>query len=229
MKLLKNIKIRSKLFIIIVISALALAIVGIQGITDLSRVSKGSEKIYEGQLIPNQLFSKLRVNSLEIDTNNFELMVTKDNSINEKLQKNVQEKSEENIAAMEQIDKLNLAENIKEKYETFKTKYTDLQNASKNMLQLALENKNKEAYAVYQKDVEPQRTAVNQLFEEIQALNSENAKTIYQQDSKDAGSTITLLIIMIAASLILSISMRSSDDKIDCKTDSGDSKFVCQD
>ncbi|MBS4162404.1 methyl-accepting chemotaxis protein, partial [Klebsiella pneumoniae] len=141
--------------------------------TDLSRVSKGSEKIYEGQLIPNQLFSKLRVNSLEIDTNNFELMVTKDNSINEKLQKNVQEKSEENIAAMEQIDKLNLAENIKEKYETFKTKYTDLQNASKNMLQLALENKNKEAYAVYQKDVEPQRTAVNQLFEEIQALNSE--------------------------------------------------------
>lgn len=206
MNLLKNIKIRGKLFIIILLSAIALLIVGIQGINGLSAISKGSELIYQGQLIPNQLFAKLRANSLEIDANNFELMVTEDDSINDQLQKNIEEKNEDNKTAMEQIDKLDLPENVKEKYETFKTEYTKLQNASTNMLNLTVENKNKEAYAVYLKDVESQKTSVNKLLDEIQSLNSENAKTIYQQDKKDAGSIIMLLIIVIAAALILSIS-----------------------
>lgn len=206
MNLLKNIKIRGKLFIIILLSAIALLIVGIQGINGLSAISKGSELIYQGQLIPNQLFAKLRANSLEIDAHNFELMVTEDDSINDQLQKNIEEKNEDNKTAMEQIDKLDLPENVKEKYETFKTEYTKLQNASTNMLNLTVENKNKEAYAVYLKDVESQKTSVNKLLDEIQSLNSENAKTIYQQDKKDAGSIIMLLIIVIAAALILSIS-----------------------
>ncbi|KKB73496.1 MULTISPECIES: methyl-accepting chemotaxis protein [Bacillus] len=205
MNLLKNIKIRGKLFIIILLSAIALLIVGLQGINGLNKISKGSEAIYQGQLVPNQLFSKLRANNLEIDANNFELMVTEDDSINDQLQKDVEKKNEENKTAMEQIDKLDLPDNVKEKYETFKSEYTKLQNASNDMLNLAIANKNKEAYAYYLKNVEPQRTAVNKLFDEIQTLNSENAKTRYQQDTKEAGSIVMLLIIVIAAALILSV------------------------
>ncbi|MEC1260678.1 HAMP domain-containing methyl-accepting chemotaxis protein [Bacillus swezeyi] len=207
MKLLKNIKIRSKLFIIIIISALALSIVGIQGIRGLSKISKGSEIIYQEQLIPNQLFATLRANNLELDTYNFELMVTKDNSRNETLQKNIDEKNEENTAVMEEIDQLNLAGSLSEKYESFKSEYTELQNIGKQMRSLAMDNKNKEAYDVYLKDMEPQREAVSHLIEEIQTLNSESAKTIYQQDSKEAGSIIMLLIIVMAASLVLSVSI----------------------
>ncbi|WP_340033505.1 MCP four helix bundle domain-containing protein [Bacillus sp. FSL K6-0138] len=92
MNLLKNIKIRGKLFIIILLSAIALLIVGLQGINGLNKISKGSEAIYQGQLVPNQLFSKLRANNLEIDANNFELMVTEDDSINDQLQKDVEKK-----------------------------------------------------------------------------------------------------------------------------------------
>ncbi|MED1738816.1 HAMP domain-containing methyl-accepting chemotaxis protein [Bacillus swezeyi] len=207
MKLLKNIKIRSKLFIIIIISALALSIVGIQGIRGLSKISKGSEIIYQEQLIPNQLFATLRANNLELDTYNFELMVTKDNSRNETLQKNIDEKNEENTAVMEEIDQLNLAGSLSEKYESFKSEYTELQNIGKQMRSLAMDNKNKEAYDVYLKDMEPQRETVSHLIEEIQTLNSESAKTIYQQDSKEAGSIIMLLIIVMAASLVLSVSI----------------------
>ncbi|MGN9863684.1 methyl-accepting chemotaxis protein [Bacillus swezeyi] len=207
MKLLKNIKIRSKLFIIIIISALALSIVGIQGIRGLSKISKGSEIIYQEQLIPNQLFATLRANNLELDTYNFELMVTKDKSRNETLQKNIDEKNEENTAVMEEIDQLNLAGSLSEKYESFKSEYTELQNIGKQMRSLAMDNKNKEAYDVYLQDMEPQRESVNNLIKDIQTLNSESAKTIYQQDSKEAGSIIILLIIVMAASLVLSVSI----------------------
>ncbi|KAA6449736.1 methyl-accepting chemotaxis protein [Bacillus swezeyi] len=207
MKLLKNIKIRSKLFIIIIISALALSIVGIQGIRGLSKISKGSEIIYQEQLIPNQLFATLRANNLELDTYNFELMVTKDKSRNETLQKNIDEKNEENTAVMEEIDQLNLAGSLSEKYESFKSEYTELQNIGKQMRSLAMDNKNKEAYDVYLQDMEPQRESVNNLIKDIQTLNSESAKTIYQQDSKEAGSIIMLLIIVMAASLVLSVSI----------------------
>ncbi|MEC0682953.1 MCP four helix bundle domain-containing protein [Bacillus haynesii] len=92
MNLLRNIKIRSKLFVIIIISALSLSIVGIQGVGGLSKLSKGSEMIYQDQLIPNQLFAKLKANNLDLDTYKFELMVTKDDDRNETLQKNIKEK-----------------------------------------------------------------------------------------------------------------------------------------
>lgn len=75
------------------------------------------------------------------------------------------------------------------------------------MLSLAVKNENDKAYDVYLKEMDPQRETVNQLIEDIQTLNADNAKTIYQRDSKEAGSIITLLIIVIAASLVLSISI----------------------
>ncbi|MPQ25618.1 methyl-accepting chemotaxis protein [Bacillus paralicheniformis] len=207
MNLLRNIKIRSKLFIIIIISALALSIVGIQGISGLSKLSKGSEVIYQDQLVPNQLFAKLKANNLDIDTYKFELMVTKDNDRNETLQKNIKEKNEENSTLMEKIDQLKLMDNVSEKYENFKTEYKKLQDISSEMLSLAVKNENDKAYDVYLKKMEPQRETVSQLIEDIQTLNADNAKTIYQQDSKEAGSIITLLIIVIAAALVLSVSI----------------------
>ncbi|MED1715856.1 methyl-accepting chemotaxis protein [Bacillus paralicheniformis] len=207
MNLLKNIKIRSKLFVIIIISALALSIVGIQGIGGLNKLSKGSEIIYQDQLVPNQLFAKLKANNLDIDTYKFELMVTKDNDRNETLQKHIKEKNEENSTLMEKIDQLKLMDNVSKKYENFKTEYKKLQDISSEMLSLAVKNENDKAYDVYLKKMEPQRETVNQLIEDIQTLNADNAKTIYQQDSKEAGSIITLLIIVIAAALVLSISI----------------------
>lgn len=207
MNLLKNIKIRSKLFVIIIISALALSIVGIQGVGGLSKLSKGSEMIYQDQLIPNQLFARLKANNLDIDTYKFELMVTKDNDRNETLQKNIQEKNKENSTLMEKIDQLKLMDNVSEKYESFKSEYKKLQDISSEMLSLAVKNENGKAYDVYLKKMDPQRETVNQLIEDIQTLNADNAKTIYQRDSKEAGSIITLLIIVIAASLVLSISI----------------------
>lgn len=207
MNLLRNIKIRSKLFVIIIISALALSIVGIQGIGGLSKLSKGSEVIYQDQLVPNQLFAKLKANNLDLDTYKFELMVTKDNDRNETLQKHIKEKNEENSTLMEKIDQLKLMDNVSKKYENFKTEYKKLQDISSEMLSLAVKNENDNAYDVYLKKMEPQRETVNQLIEDIQTLNADNAKTIYQQDSKEAGSIITLLIIVIAAALVLSISI----------------------
>lgn len=207
MNLLRNIKIRSKLFVIIIISALALSIVGIQGVGGLSKLSKGSEMIYQDQLIPNQLFARLKANNLDLDTYKFELMVTKDSDRNETLQKNIKEKNEENNTLMEKIDQLKLMDNVSEKYESFKSEYKKLQDISSEMLSLAVKNENDKAYDVYLKEMEPQRETVNQLIEDIQTLNADNAKTIYQRDSKEAGSIITLLIIVIAASLVLSISI----------------------
>ena len=207
MNLLRNIKIRSKLFVIIIISALALSIVGIQGVGGLSKLSKGSEMIYQDQLIPNQLFARLKANNLDLDTYKFELMVTKDNDRNDTLQKNIKEKNEENNTLMEKIDQLKLMDNVSEKYESFKSEYKKLQDISSEMLSLAVKNENDKAYDVYLKKMEPQRETVNQLIEDIQTLNADNAKTIYQQDSKEAGSIITLLIIVIAAALVLSISI----------------------
>ncbi|MDI5791680.1 MCP four helix bundle domain-containing protein [Bacillus licheniformis] len=41
--------------------------------------------IYQDQLIPNQLFARLKANNLDLDTYKFELMVTKDNDRNDTL------------------------------------------------------------------------------------------------------------------------------------------------
>lgn len=158
-------------------------------------------------MIPNQLFARLKANNLDLDTYKFELMVTKDSDRNETLQKNIKEKNEENNTLMEKIDQLKLMDNVSEKYESFKSEYKKLQDISSQMLSLAVKNENDKAYDVYLKEMEPQRETVNQLIEDIQTLNADNAKTIYQRDSKEAGSIITLLIIVIAASLVLSISI----------------------
>lgn len=105
------------------------------------------------------------------------------------------------------------------------------------MLSLAVKNENDKAYDVYLKEMEPQRETVNQLIEDIQTLNADNAKTIYQRDSKEAGSIITLLIIVIAKIACFIHLDRTLNDKADHKADQRHSgavrrnrarRFYCQ-
>ncbi|WP_449623105.1 hypothetical protein, partial [Robertmurraya sp. Marseille-Q9965] len=54
---IKDLGIIKKLIVILIISTLALGMVGYSGIAAINKLSKGQEIIYEELLIPNQLFS----------------------------------------------------------------------------------------------------------------------------------------------------------------------------
>lgn len=207
LKYINNIGIFTKLMVILVISTLALGMVGYSGIHAIHQLSNSEKKIYEEQLIPNHLFAEVRSNGLALDAITLEIVVTKDMQIKAKLLQEMKAIIKENEKLYKQINKINLQPNIKEKYDLMNKIVPMLEGIISEMVNFAMTNQSEEAYRVFDEEAKPIREKYSQYLSEIQQLNKENAKMIYVADEKAANQTSVYLIIVIAISIILSITV----------------------
>ncbi|MFC4321413.1 methyl-accepting chemotaxis protein [Litchfieldia salsa] len=200
----KNLSVFKKIVIILVISALGLGLVGMEGITSVNKIAKGEEIIYEEQLIPNQLFGELRSLDAKLDIYSLEILLSESAQKEEVLGKLIAT-AEEVDKLQGEIDRLRLHPNIQEKYEMYKQKNSKIGEVAKKMIGLSFENKNGEAFTSYLEEVKPLRDEVNNALTDIQALNAENAEFIYKADKTIAKKTSVFLTTIMILSLLVSL------------------------
>ncbi|TKC19135.1 methyl-accepting chemotaxis protein [Robertmurraya kyonggiensis] len=204
---IKDLGIFKKLIVILIISTLALGMVGYSGIAAINKLSKGQEIIYEELLIPNQLFSALKSNVNVIDSTILEIIAAPDMGTKQVLIKEIQSVFEENKELAQQIEKIYLQTDIKNKYEYMSQSMAELEEISSEVSDFAMANKNEEVQSIYDDRIDPISDEYNQYLEEIEVLNAENAEAIYQSDKKEAQQTSIYLLIVIVVSIILSITV----------------------
>ncbi|MBM7602841.1 methyl-accepting chemotaxis protein [Metabacillus crassostreae] len=201
----QNMSIMKRLIIMIVISALGLGLVGFGGISALNKIATGEKIIYEEQLIPNQIFGELRSINAKLDINSLQILASPDVQEKEVLLSELIANAEEVNKLQEKIETLKLIPNIQEKYDQYKNLNIQVSGNAEKMIGLALQNNSEGAYASYLEDVKPLRDQVNQSLTDIQTLNAENAKRIYEADVDIATLTNTFLIAIIIVSLLVSL------------------------
>lgn len=155
MNTLTNMKVSMKLGVLILVAFLSLGIVGFTGYYYLNQASKDIAVMYEKRLIPVRLSVEIASFLRTANGNVLELMLTTDDAKNLELKKAIEERAQginQNMDSLKQMHLDAKADELLAKMEQAQQKYRA---ARGPILELALQNKNAEAYVLYSATLEP--------------------------------------------------------------------------
>ncbi|PKR84598.1 methyl-accepting chemotaxis protein [Heyndrickxia camelliae] len=203
MQLLRNIRISRKIFIFILIEVCSLVVVGWCGLYYISDMAEKSDSLYQNRLVPNQMLGEVSQFNTAINSDILQLMLTTDDQQNENLTQSigiVQKQTEESI---NKLSHAHLSAKELQKLQEYQKKIPELNQAREEVIQLAIENKNAEAYQLYTNKVLPIGTYVNSLLSDLQKINDDLAKQSKNENkqSMKAASSITFIIIIVALAI----------------------------
>ena len=183
MSILNNLKTGQKLGILILTAFIAMGSMAGIGFYYLEKTNDSLNLMYAERLLPVSVLTDNRSNARAVNGFILELMLTTDAKKNEELKKSIGERIEKNNKNMTFIEKLPLDAKAKELLAKLKDSQQRYRGVRTQAIELAMQNKNAEAYALYVKDVTPMVTEYTD--------NLRNLATYYEELSKkmDADTT----------------------------------------
>lgn len=207
MNILNDMKVSLKLSILIVISLLSMSIVGYTGYYYLQQSNVDINSMYADQLVPIALINANRAHINKVNGAILELMITTDNNRNNELKKIIDEQVKAFNENMIELEKANLDEKAKEQLNGIKTAIGKYRVARQPVIDLALQNRNAEAYALYVATVESVASDTINKCTDLSTYSVKMAKQTHD-DSKISfeRSTHIVIGIILVSLLILGLS-----------------------
>lgn len=207
LKLLKNLTIARKLLILIIVSAVALASVGVLGVSYIKKMAAGSDIMFNDNLIPLNKIMQIRVNARASDAYTLELLATEDPERNQELIAEITSAWEEIDGLISEVEGIQLTAEEKSLINQYKERSEALNNSRNEVIKLAEVNKNDEAYAVYLEEVETNRGLLNDTLKSLQKTTIDNAEAINTLNQETEQKIVTFVTIIVIIALILLISL----------------------
>jgi methyl-accepting chemotaxis protein len=151
----RNIKMVYKLGVLILIALVALCTVGYTGYYYLQEANKSMDTMYDDRLIPVKLLNENRSHVRGMNGAVLELMLTTDAKKNQEKQLYIDDRTKavgDNLAEVAKTHLDSKAKELLDKLNVSRQKYRD---ARGQVIELAMQNKNAEAYILYAAQVEP--------------------------------------------------------------------------
>ncbi|MEQ7803148.1 methyl-accepting chemotaxis protein [Priestia megaterium] len=202
---LRNLSIYRKLLVMVIISTISLIAVAVISYFYTQRIADSSESMYNDRLQPIRQLGQIRTNNRAIDANTLEMILSKDENYQRKRLDEIQEKEAENNKLMAQYEKTFMLDNEKEKLDVYKENISNLTQARSEAIQLAQDEKGDEAYNVFSKQIVTLRTTINNTLDDLQTINNNEAKSIYQKNKQSVKSAVTTLLLVSALVILLTI------------------------
>ena len=205
MKFLRNIKIGNKLTVLISIAVIALFIVGISGYRNMNTMAQKSNDMYKSHLLPILWWGKISTNTRAIDQYTLELMLTTDPSLNKSLNDSISQNIQEDTDLYNSYKKTKLTSAETNLLNEYEENIAKLRTSRQQALDLALQNKNKEAYTLYVSMVKSERKEVEKTIDKLVSINQTVAQNLNKQNQSDLTNASIFLMIIILASITLCI------------------------
>jgi len=203
MKYIKDLKIRTKIFSLLGLSIFFLFSVGISGYEAIKSMGNDSRAMYEEKLIPNSLITKLLFYNSQIDSFQIELMLAKEQTMIQKIQKQISDTREKNQATRKQLEAITLSPRAQEQYKVFIDLIPKSNEAKKKVDGFAEANNNDEAYKVFANTLKPVRAQMISSLETIVKYNEEDAQMFNDRSIQSVKSSIILTISITLLAIIL--------------------------
>ncbi|GAB1766384.1 methyl-accepting chemotaxis protein [Priestia megaterium] len=204
---LRNLSIYRKLLVMVIISTISLIAVAVISYFYTQRIADSSESMYNDRLQPIRQLGQIRTNNRAIDANTLEMILSKDENYQRKRLDEIQEKEAENNKLIEQYKKTFLLDSEKEKLALYEENIGNLTQARSEAIQLAQDEKGDEAYNVFSKQIVTLRTTINNTLDDLQTINNDEAKSIYQKNKQSVKSAVTTLLLVSALVILLTIAV----------------------
>lgn len=199
----RNMKIRTKIIVMVAISTIALLFVGVTGFLNILALKQASATVINEGVVPMNTIHEMESHHRAIEGYVLELNLTMNEQKNKELLANIYDTRESANQLLAQLQGMNLSPEEVEvlaKYNEVLIEYRDTQNY---IIELAKENRNTEAYSIYSKTgtmlKEELMGHLNQLKEHI----TQSAQNIYQDNEAKADQAILIVLVCIAAAVIL--------------------------
>jgi methyl-accepting chemotaxis protein len=205
MEWIRNAKVTTKILLLIMVASLFLSGVGLIGFRYINNMVDNSTEMYEQKMLPVQWVSDIRLNNRVIEVCTLNLMLTTDPSEKEELKKTIDKRIQTNTQLIEKYEKIELDEKEKEMLTKYKELWALYQEKVKKSIELALVNKNVEAYQYYIQNVKDIRAQLNSLLQEFAEYDQKQAKELQQSNVQQANSAIIWMTIVTVLSILLCI------------------------
>lgn len=203
MNVLNDLPVRLKLAILIAIAFLSTVVIGYTGFHYLDLSNKSNTVLYEDRLIPVELINENRAHINKVAGVMLELMLTTDSSQKNKLTKIVDERVEKFNNNMAIIEKVHLDDTAKSKLAQVKSDMQKYREMRKVVFELAMQNKNAEAYAEYVAKVSPQADKVVQGFIDLAGYFVKLSEQANEDNHNDFNKARTISISITAVSMLI--------------------------
>ena len=207
MNWLNNLKVGNKLLVLIIISIIALIGVGTTGYYYLNKTSISMEKMYTDKLIAVQLVSENRIHARRIESNTFGLMLTTDEKENKKLLAEINERGKLIEDNLTQYEKLPLDAEDQANLKSLRTNWSEFNEARKKTLDLAMQNKNAEAYQYYMQTAVPIGDKSVQLLRVMSDNAKKSAELMNIQNKESFRQAVLIFLAIIVISILIEIAI----------------------
>jgi methyl-accepting chemotaxis protein len=202
---LRNLKLRYKLLIMNLVAIVAIASIAVIGYIYMDEMAGNSSAMYQERLLPTGWIKNIMANNQTIGANTLELMLSEDEGKKEKLNKDIEDRLKQNKSYMDQYNQLKLDNKVKDMLARYSTLNSAYEEARHKSGELALQNKNKEAYEIYVNQVSKFRSAVDWLISELVQYNEDIAAKL--QTANEHGSRVAHTVSIFAGILATMLSI----------------------
>lgn len=195
-----NLKVLYKLASLIVVALLAISCIGYTGFYYLNHSHSAMTALYQERLVPVQAIGEIRDLTRKANGAILETMLTTDDKKGQELQTTLQETAQKVNEKLQFIEKLPLDDNTRGLLTKSNTTLNKYREARKEVLSLASQHKNKEAFALYTIQVEPLALA---FIGDLQELSNYYV-TLSEQTNKASEDYFARAMIIVMSIFLLS-------------------------
>lgn len=207
MSFLNNVKISFKLGLLVLAAFLVVIFVGAIGYYNLQKANESIDVLYEQRLIPVKEINEVRTDVASTNSAILELMLTTDQKRNRELKNIIDDKAKNTNVIFEKFEKAHLDDKGKtllNKIHTSKEKFRSERNA---VLDLALQNKNAEAYQLFNRKVLPLSIEFAANLQAFSQYYADLSEQMIKEDREIAAQAVkTTMIVIVLSFIILGIS-----------------------
>ncbi|WP_054260874.1 methyl-accepting chemotaxis protein [Propionispora sp. 2/2-37] len=205
MGFIDNLKIVGKLSILIIIAFLALGLVGYTGYHYLEQSGTTMDVMYRERLIPVKNLNENRMLIARSNGAVLEIMLTTDDKKNLELKKVMDESGKRISANFEEFEKSHMDSKGKELFDKVKESRKKYLDSRTQVIELAMQNKNAEAYTLYVKEVDVLADAYIKQLGELSSyytelsekMNTDNKAAIAKATQVSIGITFVALLVLL--------------------------------
>lgn len=199
MNFFNNMKVNLKLSVLILIAMLSMGVIGCTGYYYIQQSNAEMNILYVDNLTPIALINENQAHVNKVNGAVLELMLTTDTKKKEEIKTLINDRAKNFNANMAEIEKTHLDGQEKAKIEALKEAMKKYREARTLVIELATQNKNAEAYALYTASVEP---LANEALTKCTELSQYSVALSQQLNTNNKTSAAKAIQLMIGISLL---------------------------
>ncbi|MCZ8518917.1 MULTISPECIES: methyl-accepting chemotaxis protein [Paenibacillus] len=202
---MKNLKVSTKLLTITAMSVLIIIGVGGYGYKTTADMSHASSSMYGDNLLAVSALSQIRINNQAIESSLLELMLTQDTAKNDELSSDIGDRIKKNADSTAQLENMLKNDEQRKLLEDYKSQLPKYMESSTKVSDLAMENRNTEAYAIFARETSSLREQLNSVLSSLTTVLQKDAEAnnMHTMATSSVAQRINLTVIILATILFL--------------------------